>query len=68
MDDFWELYVFKLNTGSHYLIPVSRGGEQTAWEYLAERLSRSMERTKRDCKLIHIMNGVIYGMNEIIKL
>lgn len=68
MDDFWEMYVFRLNTGSHYLIPVCSGGEETAWQRMADKLSRGIERTKRDCKLIHTINGAYFGRSKIVKL
>lgn len=60
----WYLYVFKLNTGSKYLVPIEIGEEDQAWKDLANRLSISVERTKQCCKLVAVLNG----NSKILKL
>lgn len=59
----YHVYVFELNSKSRYLVP-SESGEEDAWVSLSKRLSKSLENTKKMCKLIHIMNG----NSNIIKL
>lgn len=53
----WRLYIFKLGTTSTYLVPVESGGEEQAWKDLANRLSRSEDRVRKECKLITSITG-----------
>lgn len=58
----WACFIFKLKTsGKYYLI--NCGNEDKAWSHLASKLSRSIERTKKDCEFIDIMD-----CNDYIKV
>lgn len=68
MDDFWVMFVFKLNTGKIYLVPAYSSNEDEGWNLMAKKLSRRVERTKSDAKLLHKINGAQIGGTKIIKL
>jgi hypothetical protein len=57
----WILFVFK--HGRHYYL-VSADSEEDAWEQLTKRQSIRMEITKKQYKLVTVMNG----NHSIIKL
>ena len=65
MEDYWELHIFKLNNNATYLVSIYEGGIENAWKKLANKLSRSIERTKTECEHLLRLEG---GMDEVIKL
>lgn len=64
MEEYWELHVFRLSQ-SIYLVSVYEGGIEKAWEKLAKKLSRSIERTKQDCTHLLRMEG---GLDNVAKI